>query len=34
MYSSHTGQPVLAGNSSKELEDFVGAKFYFMHAIA
>jgi len=29
-----TGQPVSAGTSSKELEDFVGAKFYCLHAIA
>jgi len=28
------GRPALAGTSSKELEDFVGAKFYCPHAIA
>ena len=28
-----TGQPALAGMSSKELEDFVGAKFYCPHAL-
>jgi len=33
-YSHHTGQPALAGTSSQELEDFVGAKFYWPHALA
>jgi len=28
------GQPALAGTSSLELEDFVGAKFYCPHALA
>jgi len=31
---SVTGQLVLASTSSKELEDFVGAKFYCQHAVA
>ena len=30
----YTGQPALAGTSSYELEDFVGAKFYCPHALA
>ena len=30
----YTGVPVLAGSYSKELEDFVGAKFYYPHALA
>jgi len=33
-YSHYTSQPVLAGTSGYELEDFVGAKFYCPHAIA
>jgi len=28
-----TGQPVLAGTPSSELEMFVGAKFYCLHAL-
>jgi len=28
-----TGQPVLEGTNSYELEDVVGAKFYYPHAI-
>jgi len=31
---AYTGQPVLAGSSSYELDDFVGAKFYCLHAVA
>ena len=30
-YSHYAGQPVLAGTSSYELENFVGAKFYCPH---
>jgi len=30
----HTGQPALAGTSSQELKDSVGAKFYCPHALA
>jgi len=30
----YTGQPALAGTSSSELEDSVGAKFYCPHALA
>ena len=30
----YTGQPALAGTSSEELEDFVGANFYCLHALA
>jgi len=30
--SHYIGQPMLAGTSSSELEDFVGAKFYCPHA--
>jgi len=33
-YGYCTGQPALAGTSSYELEDFVGAKFYCPHALA
>jgi len=33
-YGHYTGQPALHGTSSKELEDFVGAKFYCLHALA
>ena len=33
-YGHYTGQPALASNSSYELEDFVGAKFYCPHALA
>ena len=33
-YCHYTGQPALAGTSSWELEDFVGAKFYCPHALA
>jgi len=33
-YSHYTGQPVLAGTSSQELEGFVGAKFYCLRAVA
>jgi len=33
-YSHYTGQPALAGTSSYELEDFVDAKFYCLHALA
>jgi len=33
-YGHYTGQPALAGTSSKELEDFVVAKFYCLHALA
>ena len=33
-YGHHTGQPALADSSSWELEDFVGAKFYCVHALA
>jgi len=30
----HTGQPVLAGTTSWELENFLRAKFYCSHALA
>ena len=30
----YMGSPALASTSSWELEDFVGAKFYFLHALA
>jgi len=33
-YGHYTGQPVLAGTSCYELEDFVGAKFSCLHALA
>ena len=33
-YGQYTGQPVLAGTSSKELENVAGAKFYRPHALA
>jgi len=33
-YSHYTGQYTLADISSQELEDFVGAKFYCLHALA
>jgi len=33
-YGHYEGQPALAGTSSQELEDFVGAKFYCPHALA
>jgi len=33
-YDYYTGQPALAGTSSQELEDFVGAKFYYPEALA
>jgi len=33
-YGHYAGQPVLVGVSSKELGDFVGAKFYCPHALA
>ena len=33
-YRHYRGQPALAGTSSYELEDFVGAKFYCPHALA
>jgi len=33
-YGHYTGQPALAGTSSQELEDFVGAKFYYPHTLA
>jgi len=32
-YGHYTCQPVLAGTSSYELEDFVGVKFYCPHAL-
>jgi len=32
-YGHYTGQPVLAGTSSKELENVAGAKFYRPHAL-
>ena len=34
VYRHYTGQPALASTLSKELEDFVGAKFYLPHALA
>jgi len=33
-YGHYTGQPALAGTSSYELEDFVGANFYCLHSLA
>jgi len=33
-YGHYASQPMLAGTSSYELEDFVGAKFYSPHALA
>jgi len=30
-HSHYSGQRALAGNSSEDLEDFVGAKFYCLH---
>jgi len=33
-YGHCTGQPTLDGTCSQELEDFVGAKFYCLHALA
>jgi len=33
-YGQYTGQPVLAGSPSYELEDFLGAKVYCPHALA
>jgi len=33
-YGHYTGQPALAGTSSKELEDSVSVKFYCPHALA
>ena len=33
-YSHYTGQPALAGTSSSDLEDTVGANFYCPHALA
>jgi len=33
-YGHSIGQCALAGTSSKELKDFVGAKFYCLHALA
>jgi len=33
-YGHYTGQPALAGTSSQELEDFVGAEFCCQHALA
>jgi len=32
--NNYTGQAALAGTSSEELEDSVGAKFYCPHALA
>ena len=34
MVNINTNQPALAGTSSVELEDFIGAKFYCLHALA
>jgi len=35
LHPVYTGQPALAGTSSSELEDFVGAKFFCCpHALA
>ena len=34
LYSHYTGQPVLAGIPNEKLEDFVGTKFYYLHALA
>jgi len=33
-YHHYTGQPALAGTSSRELDDFIGAKFFCPHALA
>jgi len=33
-YGHYTGQSVIASTSSYELEDFVAAKFYYLHALA
>ena len=33
-YGNYTSQPALVGTASWELEDFVGAKFYCLHALA
>jgi len=33
-YSHYTGQPALASTPSSEMEDFVGAKFYYPHTLA
>ena len=33
-YGHYAGQPVLAGTPSHKLEDFVGTKFYCLHATA
>ena len=33
-YGHYTGQPALAGTPSQELENFVGAKFYCLHALS
>jgi len=32
-YGHYTGQPVLASTPSSQLEDFVAAKFYCLHAL-
>jgi len=34
LYGHYIGQPALVGTSSKELENFVGAKFICLHALA
>jgi len=34
LYGHYTGQPALAGTRSKELEDYVAAKFYCPHVLA
>jgi len=33
-YGNNTGQPLLASTPSQELQDFVGGKFYCLHALA
>jgi len=33
-YGHYTHQPALAGTSSQEMKDFVGAKFYCLHVLA
>jgi len=33
-YGRYTGQPMLVGTSSNELENFVGAKFYCPYVLA
>ena len=33
-YDHYTGQPALRSTCIKEMEDFVGAKFYCLHAVA